>query len=167
MRRNIFLTFDEWSALKEEVNPGDEYWQFELHNNELKKWMDNIEKGYGEPRCFERVGVCNYILSKIKTPYLYNRLLQENYRSQDLNMHFMFVSDRDSDERNQINLNHFISWATACISDIDMNTTKEQWIEYNKAFKAVLDNDDRKQFWAYELVELFSDVTLSEVSTVA
>ncbi len=166
MRRNIFLTFDEWSALKEEVNP-DEYWEFELHNHELNKWMNQIKKGYAYSRCFERVGVSGYTLSKIKTPYLYNRLLQENYRSQDLRIDYMFVSDHHSDEWNRSNLNNFISWATACVSDIDMNTTKEQWIEYNKAFKAAMENDDRKMFWAYELAELFRDVILPKVSTMA
>ena len=163
MSRNIWLTFEEWFAIKEEVNP-EKWWSYHLSARELKEWKSDIEKGYGDQKCFKRAGVANNVLNKLTTPYLYNRLLQENYRDGDLALCQMFIDEDSSDEWNESCLNDFISWATASVEGVDMNTTKEQWIEYNKAMKVELDNSDKTIFFWGEMVKIFKRVTVKELA---
>ena len=163
MSRNIWLTFEEWSAIKEEVNP-EKWWSFHLSARELKEWKSDIKNGYGDQKCFKRVGVNTNILNKITTPRLYNRLLQENYRDGDLALCQMFIDEDSSDEWNESCLNDFISWATASVEGVDMNTTKEQWIEYNKAMKDELDSSDKTIFFWGEMVKIFKRVTVKELA---
>ena len=169
MTRNIWLTFEEWFAIKEEVNP-ENWWCYELFPREIKEWKDDIKIGYRDSRCFKRAGVANRTLNKIKTPYLYNRLLQENYRNGDLNCMMFIRNDHcyfgknsipDSDEMNQNALNNFISWATACVDGIDMNTTKEQWIKYNKAMKIAVEDCNQNVIMLKQMVDLFRSVTVA------
>ena len=166
MSRNIWLTFEEWFAIKEEVNP-EKWWSYHLSARELKEWKSDIEKGYGDQKCFKRAGVANNVLNKLTTPYLYNRLLQENYRDGDLALCQMFIDEDSSDEWNESCLNDFISWATASVEGVDMNTTKEQWIEYNKAMKVELDNSDKTIFFWGEMVKIFKRVTVKELAHAA
>jgi len=163
MSRNIWLTFEEWSAIKEEVNP-EKWWSYHLSARELKEWKSDIKNGYGDQKCFKRVGVNTNILNKITTPRLYNRLLQENYRDGDLALCQMFIDEDSSDEWNESCLNDFISWATASVEGVDMNTTKEQWTEYNKAMKVELDNSDKTIFFWGEMVKIFKRVTVKELA---
>lgn len=166
MSRNIHLTFEEWTAIREEVKP-EKWWCYELSARELKEWKSDIEKGYGDERCFERAGVCTNVLNKLTSPYLYNRLLQENYRSGDLMMSDMFIDDDCSDELDEWNehcLNCFISWATASVDGVDMNTTKEKWTEYNKAMKNVVRNTNKKMIFVRELALMFRSVAVCEVA---
>ena len=165
-RRNIWLTLNEWTAIQQEVKSED-WWSYPLSAREIEEWKNDIEEGYGEEKCFERVGVSDYLLNKITTPYLYNRLLQEHYRDGDTCVRNMFINDDRDDEWNESSLNNFISWATASIDGIDMNTTKEQWIKYNKAFKTVLDNSGRDLFMARDMENLFRSVTVQEVAHAA
>ena len=162
MSRNIWLTFEEWSAIKEEVNP-EKWWSYHLSARELKEWKSHIKNGYGDEKCFKRAGVNTNTLNKITTPRLYNRLLQENYRNGDLALCQMFIDEDSSDEWNESCLNDFISWATACVEGVDMNTTKEQWIEYNKAMKVELDSSDKTIFFWGEMVKIFKRVTVKEL----
>ena len=166
MSRTIWLTFEEWFAIKEEVNP-EKWWSYHLSARELKEWKSDIEKGYGDQKCFKRAGVANNVLNKLTTPYLYNRLLQENYRDGDLALCQMFIDEDSSDEWNESCLNDFISWATASVEGVDMNTTKEQWIEYNKAMKVELDNSDKTIFFWGEMVKIFKRVTVKELAHAA
>lgn len=173
MSRNIHLTFEEWTAIREEIKP-EKWWCYELSARELKEWKSDIKKGYGNQRCFKRAGVANNLLNKLTTPYLYNRLLQENYRSGDLSMCDMFINNDcwiggknsvpDEDECNQYALNSFISWATACVDGVDMNTTKEQWIKYNKAMKIAVENTNKRLIFAREMAMLFRSVAVREVA---
>jgi len=163
MSRNIWLTFEEWSAIKEEVNP-EKWWSYHLSARELKEWKSDIKNGYGYQKCFKRAGVNTNILNKITTPRLYNRLLQENYRDGDLALCQMFIDGDSSDEWNESCLNDFISWATASVEGVDMNTTKEQWIEYNKAMKVELDSSDKTIFFWGEMVKIFKRVTIKELA---
>ena len=68
MSRNIWLTFEEWSAIKEEVNP-EKWWSYHLSARELNEWKSDIKNGYGDQKCFKRAGVNTNILNKITTPY--------------------------------------------------------------------------------------------------
>ena len=158
--RNIYLTFEEWTSIKEEVNPKN-WWCYELNAWEIKEWKNDIKRGYGDTKCFERAGVCTNVLNKLTTPYLYNRLLKENYRSQDLSMRKMFIDEDRSDEWNESCLNNFISWATASVEDVDMNTTKEQWIKYNKAMKIAVENTNKRCIFAHEMENLFRSVAVA------
>ena len=162
MSRNIWLTFEEWSAIKEEVNP-EKWWSYHLSARELNEWKSDIKNGYGDQKCFKRAGVNTNILNKITTPRLFNRLLQENYRDGDLALCQMFIDEDSSDEWNESCLNDFISWATASVEGVDMNTTKEQWIEYNKAMKVELDSSDKTIFFWGQMVKIFMRVTVKEL----
>ena len=122
------------------------------------------DSGYGDQKCFKRAGVNTNILNKITTPRLFNRLLQENYRDGDLALCQMFIDEDSSDEWNESCLNDFISWATASVEGVDMNTTKEQWIEYNKAMKVELDSSDKTIFFWGEMVKIFKRVTVKELA---
>ena len=62
---------------------------------------------------------------------------------------------------NQNALNNFISWATACVDGIDMNTTKEQWIKYNKAMKIAVENCNQNVIMLKQMVDLFRSVTVA------
>jgi len=155
MTRNIYLTFEEWSAIKEEINPKD-YWTYHLNSKEVATWKRHIKQGYGEQKCFSRAGVWKCDLDKITTPYLYNRLLQEDYRQQDMGM----MSITGSEEY----INQFISWATACVPDVDMNTTKEQWIEISKLMKDAIEKTNKRCIFAREMVEIFQSVTVEKVA---
>jgi len=166
MSRNIYLTFEEWTAIKEEVNP-EKWWCYELSARELKEWKNDIKMGYGDQWCFKRAGVANNVLNKLTTPYLYNRLLQENYRGGDLALCQMFIDEDCSDEWNESCLKDFISWATASVEGVDMNTTKEQWIKYNKAMKIAVENTNKRVIFARELENLFRSVTVREVAHAA
>ena len=163
MSRNIYLTFEEWTSIKEEVNPKD-WWCYQLSARQIKEWKNDIKMGYGDQWCFKRAGVANDVLNKLTTPYLYNRLLQENYRDGDLALCQMFIDEDSSDEWNESCLNDFISWATASVEGVDMNTTKEQWIEYNKAMKVELDSSDKTIFFWGEMVKIFKRVTVKELA---
>ena len=158
--RNIWLTFEEWSTIKEEVNP-EKWWCYELTAREIKEWKNDIKRGYGATKCFERAGVATRVLNKLTTPYLYNRLLQENYRSQDLSRCCMFIDEDLDGDWNESYLNNFISWATACVDGIDMNTTKEQWIKYNKAMKIALENCNQKVIMFWQMEDLFRSVAVA------
>ena len=163
MSRNIWLTFEEWTAIKEQVNP-EEWWCYELSARELKEWKSDIKRGYGDQWCFKRAGVPTKVLNKVTTPYLYNRLLQENYRGGDLALCQMFIDEDLSDEWNESCLNVFISWATASVDGVDMNTTKEQWIAYNKALKIAVENTNKRVIFAREMAMLFRSVAVREVA---
>ena len=92
MSRNIFLSIDEWQQIREELKVKkrrckitrrmeDEYWNFRLFPIEIKEWKSSAKKyPQDTTRCFPRTGVNPETLDKIKTPRLFNRLLQENYR---------------------------------------------------------------------------------------
>ena len=166
MSRNIYLTFEEWTSIKEEVNPKD-WWSYQLSARQIKEWKNDIKMGYGDQWCFKRAGVANDVLNKLTTPYLYNRLLQENYRDGDLALCQMFIDDDCSDEWNQQCLNDFISWATASVQGVDMNTTKEQWIKYNKAMKIAVEKTNKRVIFARDMEMLFRGVTVQEVAHVA
>ena len=166
MSRNIYLTFEEWTSIKEEVNPKD-WWCYQLSARQIKEWKNDIKMGYGDQWCFKRAGVANDVLNKLTTPYLYNRLLQENYRDGDLALCQMFIDEDCSDEWNQSCLNDFISWATASVQDVDMNTTKEQWIKYNKAMKIAVEKTNKRVIFARDMEMLFRGVTVQEVAHAA
>lgn len=160
MSRNIWLTFEEWTAIKEQVNP-EKWWCYELSARELKEWKSDIKKGYGDQWCFKRAGVPTKVLNKLTTPYLYNRLLQENYRGGE--MQDMFIGTHHFESFDEQSLNNFISWATATIDGVDMNTTKEQWIAYNKALKIAVENSNKRVIFAWEMENLFRSVTVGEL----
>ena len=164
MRRNIWLTFEEWSAIKKEVNLS---YPYDLSACEIKEWKSDIKNGYGKQKCFNRAGVHTNMLNEITTPRLYNRLLQENYRDGDLVNNRMFIDKDSSDDEIESNLNHFISWVTASVEGVDMDTTKEQWIEYNKAMKVEMDNLDKTIFFHSEMVKMFNRVTGKELAHAA
>tara|TARA_Y100000996_G_C22171334_1_gene498763 strand:- start:50 stop:550 length:501 start_codon:yes stop_codon:yes gene_type:complete len=166
MSRNIWLTFEEWSAIKEEVNP-EKWWSYHLTAHQLKEWKSDIKNGYGDQKCFNRAGVNTNILNKITTPRLYNRLLQENYRDGDLCNCQMFINEDSSDEWNESCLNNFISWVTTSVEGVDMDTTKEQWIEYNKAMKVEMDSLDKTIFFHSEMIKMFNRVTVKELAHAA
>ena len=164
MSRNIWLTFEEWSAIKEEVNP-EKWWSYHLSARELKEWKNDIKRGYGDEKCFKRAGVDTNTLNKITTPRLYNRLLGENFRHGDAQD--MFIGDCHFEDLHEQCLHNFIGWATNNVPDIDMDTTKEQWIEYNKAMKVELDNSDKTIFFFDEMVKIFKRVTVKELAQTA
>ena len=93
--------------------------------------------------------------------------MQENYRDGDLALCQMFIDEDCSDEWNQSCLNDFISWATASVQGVDMNTTKEQWIKYNKAMKIAVEKTNKRVIFARDMEMLFRGVTVQELAHAA
>tara|TARA_B100001079_G_scaffold9927_1_gene8261 strand:+ start:218 stop:742 length:525 start_codon:yes stop_codon:yes gene_type:complete len=167
MSRNIFLSIDEWQQIREELKVKkrrceitrrmeDEYWNFRLFPIEIKEWKSNAKKyPHNTTRCFPRTGVNSETLDKIKTPRLFNRLLQENYRSQDLGYRSMFPSSYDGGS-----VRSFISWATntTVFDDKDLDRTIEEWERIRIIMGKKMDLSNKTRWYHYDLEDLFEEV---------
>tara|TARA_B100000508_G_scaffold51240_1_gene39818 strand:- start:230 stop:754 length:525 start_codon:yes stop_codon:yes gene_type:complete len=164
MSRNIWLTFEEWTEIRKELGikrerckfsneMKDEYWNFYLPDNQIKKWKEDIKRRkekYGlddEGRCFERTGVQSDTLKKIKSQHLINRLCEQDWRPQDFGYNFFNLKE----ERN---FNLFIGWIfnTQLREKLDITTSREKlhrlWQLMSK--KIELESETRWFTWTLE-----------------
>ena len=167
MSRNIWITFEDWSQLRKELRikretnkwgeKHDEYWNFFLHDNQIKEWKKDIKKypRYSE-KCFQRVGLDREMLKKVKTPGIYNRLLKSNWREGDMGI--MFPNSYHREEDMDWIINNFVAWAMNNVRDIDEDTTMEEWKQINSIMNKKMNLTNKERFMYYELVELFKEV---------
>ena len=167
MSRNIFLSIDEWQQIREELKVKkrrckftgrmeDEYWNFILYPLQIKEWKSAAKKyPNNTTKCFPRTGVSSDTLDKIKTPRLFNRLLQENYRSQDLGYASMFPSDYGGGY-----VRSFISWATntSVFDDKDLDRTIEEWEKIRIIMDKKMKLSNKTRWYQNELVDIFEEV---------
>ena len=167
-RRNIWITFEDWSQLRKELGikrkktewgMRDEYWWFSLTDHQVKEWKKSIKKygKYEEKWCFERTGLDWRMLKKVKTPGIYNRLLKSYYRAGDYGT--MFTSNH-REERDDWIINNFIAWAMNHVNGIDDDTTMEEWKRINSLMNKKMELTNKERWWYEELVELFNEVRI-------
>ena len=183
-RRNIWITFEDWSQLRKELGikrekdtwgkkrERDEYWWFHLYDNEIEEWENSIEEygEYAKTKCFERIGLSHNMLQSVKTPGIYNRLLKSYYRGGDSGTMFPTESyHRDDDDIEWI-IRNFIAWAMNNVEDIDEDMTMEEWKRINSIMNKKMNLSNKQKFWYEELVKLFKEVrphvTAQKVSTL-
>ena len=156
-RRNIWISFEDWMQLRKELGIKDEYWNFYLSDNEIKRWKEDIKRysDYSE-KCFERKGLDWEMLKKVKTPGIYNRLLQSFWREGDIAI--MFPNSYHREEDMDWIINNFVAWAMNNVRDIDEDTTMEEWKQINSIMNKKMNLTNKERFMYYELVELFKEV---------
>ena len=167
-RRNIWISFEDWTQLRKELGikretnkwgTSDEYWNFYLSDNQIKEWKKDAEKYplYAE-KCFQRVGLDQEMLKKVKTPGIYNRLLKSYYRAGDMSI--MFPNDYHREEHMDWIINNFIAWAMNNGDDmyIDEDTTMEEWKKINSIMNEKMNLTNKERFMYYELVDLLDEV---------
>lgn len=156
-RRNIWITFEDWMQLRKELGIKDEYWNFYLSDNQIKKWKEDVKRySFHSDKCFKRKGLDWEMLKKVKTPGIYNRLLQSFWREGDMDIMFPNSYHREED-MNWI-INNFIAWAMNNVRDIDEDTTMEEWKKINSIMNKKMNLTNKERFMYYELVELFKEV---------
>ena len=167
MSRNIWITFEDWTQLRKELEikrqtdkwgTSDEYWNFFLHDNQIKEWKKDVKKypRYSE-KCFQRVGLDREMLKKVKTPGIYNRLLKSNWRGQDI-MNDMFPNSYHREKDMNWIINNFIAWAMNNVHGIDEDLTVEEWKQINSIMSKKMKLTNRETFMFYELEKLFNEV---------
>ena len=167
-RRNIWITFEDWSQLRKELGikrrkdewrTSDEYWNFYLSDNQIKEWKKDIKRypRYSE-KCFSRVGLDHEMLKKIKTPGIYNRLLKSEWREGDGVNYPMFPNSYHREEDMDSIINNFVAWAMNNVRDIDEDTTMEEWKQINSIMNKKMNLTNKERFWYYELEKLFNEV---------
>ena len=181
MSRNVFLTLDEWTQIRQELGikrkkckimnrMQDEYWAYDLSPNQLKDWKKTVKTYPNAEHCFSRAGVYTGLLDQLKSQHLINRLCQQDYRSQDLMHCDLFntspFSQRDCDEDNRKrNFYNWIGWAFSSIKDLDIYTSKEElnaiWLEMCKEVR-----NGKETWFDWDLRRLFQDVKTSLSSEV-
>ena len=96
------------------------------------------------------------MLKKVKTPGIYNRLLQSFWREGDMDI--MFPNSYHREEDMDWIINNFIAWAMNNVRDIDEDTTMEEWKKINSIMNKKMNLTNKERFMYYELVELFKEV---------
>ena len=165
-RRNIWITFEDWSQLRKELGikrktdkwgQRDESWHFFLYDNEVKRWKEDKKRySHYSEKCFERKGLDWEMLKKVKTPGIYNRLLQSFWREGDMGI--MFPNSYHREEDMDWIINNFVAWAMNNVRDIDEDTTMEEWKKINSIMNKKMNLTNKERFMYYELVELFKEV---------
>ena len=174
-RRNIWITFEDWSQLRKELEikretnkwgTSDEYWNFFLHDNQIKEWKKDIKRhSFHSEKCFSRVGLDWEMLKKVKTPGIYNRLLKSYYRAGDMSI--MFPNDYHREEDMDWIIDNFIAWAMNNVRDIDEDMTIEEWKKINSDMNEKMILTGRHMFTPGLLIQLFKEVTVQEVAHAA
>ena len=145
-RRNVWLKFDEWELISEELSD-QEYHSFKLSQRQVDQWKENISRySFYENRKFERVGVYPEI-KNVKSPRAFNILCREHWRDQD--MYYVMKSTRD-----------LVGFIINHVDDVDMDTTLEEWDDIRNKMNDVIENSDKRYWWDSDLIELYKKVTL-------
>ena len=166
-RRNIWISFEDWSQLRKELGikrerdrwgeMRDEYWHFYLSDLEIKRWKEDVKRYPTHSHyCFERTGLDWGMLEKVKTPGIYNRLLKSYYREGDRKT--MFPNSYYREEDMSWIINNFVAWAMNNVRDIDEDTTMEEWKQINSIMNKKMKLTNKESFWYWEMVELFNEV---------
>jgi hypothetical protein len=146
MSRNVWLKFDEWELINDELSD-QKYHSFQLSQRQVNEWRKDMKKySHRENRKFERVGVYPAI-EQVKSPRALNILCRENWRSQD--MFYLMKSSRD-----------FIGFIITHCENVNMDTTLEEWEEIRSSMNDVIENSDKRIWFSDELIELYQEVVV-------
>jgi hypothetical protein len=152
-RRNIWLSFEEWELICNEIN--QEHHPFQLSDLRLKEWKEDIksyhDKGYthGEPQyCFKRVGI-DYAICYVTSPRALNILCRENWRDQD--MVSMMVAPFD-----------FIGYIINYIVGVDMDTPYHVWDEIRIQMLNVIRESDKTYWYDQDIISLYKQVVSNQ-----
>ena len=133
MSRNIFLTFDEYTEIRNELGikrkkckitnqMEDEFWNFRIPPFRLREWKKEVKKGWSDGYCFERTGVWTETLENLKSQHLINTLCKQEWRCHDLNNCAIFEIEREHQFFN------FLGWIfnARLKEELDIRTPKER-----------------------------------------
>jgi len=147
MSRNVWLKFDEWELISNELS-SQEWHSFKINKHDLKDWKYRINRyhkngySYGEPQFkFERVSIFPEV-EQIKSPYALNVLCRENWRSQDM---VDVMRSKYS----------FIGFILNYCDDVNMNTTLEEWEDIRNKMRHVIHESNKNIWFENELIELY------------
>lgn len=143
MSRNVWLKFDEWELVNNELS--DQKWHsFQLSKKQISAWKEDIKRySFYENRKFERVGIFPEV-EHVKSAKALNILCRENWRSQD--MYYAMKSKYD-----------FIGFIITHCEGVNMDTTLEEWEEIRTKMKRIIDESDQNIWWDNELIKLYKE----------
>lgn len=141
MSRNVWLKFDEWKLINQELS--DQKWHsFQLSDHQVKEWKEKIQKYSDyENRKFSRVGIYPEV-EDVKSPRAINILCRENWRNQDM----FYVMKH---------IHMFIGFIIHHVDDVDMDTSFEEWEKIRNGMKEVIDDSEKNIWWDDELIKLY------------
>lgn len=141
MSRNVWLKFDEWELINEELSD-QEYHSFKLSRKQVNSWKKDIERySENENRRFDRVGIYPEV-ENVKSPRAMNILCREGWRPQD--MYYVMSSSHS-----------FIGFILTHCEQVDYDTTFEQWDDIRTKMKNKIDESNKNTWWPEELAELY------------
>lgn len=156
MSRNVFLNFDEWELINNELSD-QEYHHFRICDRYLKDWKYSIENyhkngyTYGEP-CykFERVGIYPEI-NQVKSPRAVNILCREEWRPQDI----FYVMKHT---------HNFIGFILTHCDGVNMDTSLDEWDDIRNKMHDVIKNSGQDVWFYDQLIELYNGVVVDKCS---
>lgn len=143
MRRNVWLKFDEWELINEELS--DQKWHsFQLSSKQVDAWKEDMRRySFYENRKFERVGIYPAV-NHVKSARALNILCREDWRPQDMS-------------RVMAHAHEFIGFILTHCDDVNMDTTFDEWEEIRTRMNAVIKNSDKGVWFYDELVKLYKE----------
>lgn len=153
MSRNVWLKFDEWELINQELL--DQKWHsFQLSDKQVKQWKEDIQSySFYEDRKFSRVGIYPEV-EQVKSPRTLNILCREGWRDQDM---FHLMKSPHS----------FIGFIINHVEDVNMDTTFEEWEKIRKEMKEFIDNSGKDIWFDNELIKLYRQVIQKTTSNLS
>jgi hypothetical protein len=149
MSRNVWLKFDDWELINEELSD-QKYHRFQLSKRQVNEWKKDMKRypSSYESYKFERVGVYPAI-EQVKSPRALNILCRENWRSQD--MFYLMKSPHD-----------FIGFILTHCKNVNMDTTADEWEDIRIRMKNVIDESGKNIWFTDELIKLYEQVNSND-----
>jgi hypothetical protein len=147
MSRNVWLKFDEWELINEELSEL-KWHSFQLSKSQVNKWRKDMERYPStsfDSYKFERVSIYG-LIEKLQNPKIVNVLCRENWRPQDMHSTMNDIHD-------------FIGFILAHCKNVNMNTTLDEWENVRNEMNKVIQDSDKRIWWDNELIELYHSLS--------
>lgn len=154
MSRNVWLKFDEWELINQELSD-QKYHRFQLSKRQVNEWKKDMKRYPStsfDSYKFERVGVYPAI-EQVKSPRALNILCRERWRSQD--MFYVMKSTHN-----------FIGFILTHCENVNMDTTLEEWENIRISMKNLIDESGKNIWWPNELIKLYEQVTVNDFKNI-